>query len=90
MSAAYQPPKFQQFDGKGSPKKHVEYIVEMYNNSRTYGDYVVKKFVRSIKVNALDWYTNLESGSIDNWEKMEQELFNHFYSKRGTVSVVEL
>ena len=29
MSSGYQPPKFQQFDGKGSPKKHVAHFIEM-------------------------------------------------------------
>ena len=28
MPAGYQPPKFQQFEGKGNPKKHVAYFVE--------------------------------------------------------------
>ena len=29
MTVGYQPPKFQQFDGKGSPKKHVAHFIEM-------------------------------------------------------------
>ena len=47
MPAGYQPPKFQQFEGKGNPKQHVVYFVETCNNAGTYGDYLVKKFVRS-------------------------------------------
>ncbi|KAK4391467.1 hypothetical protein Sango_1924500 [Sesamum angolense] len=69
MPMVYQPPKFQQFDGKG---------------------YLVKQFVRSLKGNAFDWYTDLEAGSIDGWEQLEQEFLNPFYSTRRTVSMVEL
>ncbi|KAL0439248.1 UNVERIFIED_CONTAM: hypothetical protein Slati_2407800 [Sesamum latifolium] len=57
---------------------------------RTYGDHLVKQFVRSLKGNAFDWYTDLEAGSIDGWEQLEQEFLNRFYSTRRTVSMVEL
>ncbi|KAL0454266.1 UNVERIFIED_CONTAM: hypothetical protein Slati_0765800 [Sesamum latifolium] len=46
--------------------------------------------VRSLKGNAFDWYTDLEASSIDNWEQLEQEFLNHFYSTRRTVSMIEL
>ena len=44
MPAGYQPPKFQQFEGKGNLKQHVAHFVETYNNAGTYGDYLVKHF----------------------------------------------
>ncbi|KAL0295621.1 UNVERIFIED_CONTAM: hypothetical protein Sangu_3192400 [Sesamum angustifolium] len=78
----YQPPKFQQFDCKGNPKQHVAHFVETCNNAGTYGDYLVKQFVQSLKGNAFDWYTDLETGSIDGWEQLEQEFLNRFYSTR--------
>ncbi|KAL0379306.1 UNVERIFIED_CONTAM: hypothetical protein Sradi_3236100 [Sesamum radiatum] len=87
MPMGYQPPKFQQFDGKGNPKQHVAHFVETCNNAGTYGDHLVKQFVRSLKGNAFDWYTDLEAGSIDGWEQLEQEFLNHFYSTRRTVSI---
>ncbi|KAL0427529.1 UNVERIFIED_CONTAM: hypothetical protein Slati_2927700 [Sesamum latifolium] len=68
MPMGYQPPKFQQFDGKGNPKQHVAHFVETCNNAGTYGDHLIKQFVRSLKGNAFDWYTDLEAGSIDGWE----------------------
>ncbi|KAL0457949.1 UNVERIFIED_CONTAM: hypothetical protein Slati_0422100 [Sesamum latifolium] len=80
MSMGYQPPKFQQFDGKGNPKQHMAHFVETCNIAGTYGDHLVKQFVRSLKGNAFDWYTNLEDGSIDGWVQLEQEFFNRFYS----------
>ncbi|KAL0336717.1 UNVERIFIED_CONTAM: hypothetical protein Sradi_4883600 [Sesamum radiatum] len=46
MPIGYQPPKFQQFDGKGNPKQYVAHFVETYNNAGTYGDHLVKQFVR--------------------------------------------
>ncbi|KAL0416052.1 UNVERIFIED_CONTAM: hypothetical protein Slati_3437100 [Sesamum latifolium] len=90
MPMGYQPPKFQQFDGKGNPKQHVAHFVETCNNTGTYGDHLVKQFVRSLKGNAFDWYTDLEAGSIDGWEQLEQKFLNRFYSTRRTVSMVEL
>ncbi|KAK4389712.1 hypothetical protein Sango_2308200 [Sesamum angolense] len=90
MPMGYQPPKFQQFDGNGNPKQHVAHFVETCNNTGTYGDHLVKQFVRSLKGNAFDWYTDLEASSIDGWEQLEQEFLNRFYSTRRTVSMVEL
>ncbi|KAL0301624.1 UNVERIFIED_CONTAM: hypothetical protein Sradi_6439200 [Sesamum radiatum] len=54
MPMDYQPPKFQQFDDKDNPKQHVVYFVETYNKVGTYGDYLVKQFVRLLKGNAFD------------------------------------
>ena len=64
--------------------------METCNNAGTYGDYLVKQFVRSLKGNAFDWYTELEPNSIDSWEQLEHEFLNRFYSTRRTVSMVEL
>ncbi|KAL0463617.1 UNVERIFIED_CONTAM: hypothetical protein Slati_0249300 [Sesamum latifolium] len=60
----YQPSKFQQFDGKGNPKQHVAHFIETCNNVGIYGDHLVKNFVRSLKGNAFDWYTDLEASSL--------------------------
>ncbi|KAK4409375.1 hypothetical protein Sango_0010500 [Sesamum angolense] len=48
---------------------------------------LIVKFVRSLKGNAFDWYTDLEAGSIDGWEQLEQEFINRFYSTRRTVKM---
>ncbi|OMO93971.1 C2 calcium-dependent membrane targeting [Corchorus capsularis] len=90
MPDNYQPPKFQQFDGKGNPRQHIAHFVETCNNAGTYGDLMVKQFVRSLKGNAFDWYTDLEPGSIDSWEQLEREFLNRFYSTRRVVSMIEL
>ncbi|XP_049397362.1 uncharacterized protein LOC125861536 [Solanum stenotomum] len=84
MPAGYQPPKFQQFEGRGNMKQHVARFVETCNNAGRYGDYLVKQFVRSLKGNAFDWYTDLEPNSIDSWEQLEHEFLNRFYSTRHT------
>ncbi|KAL0284003.1 UNVERIFIED_CONTAM: hypothetical protein Sangu_2854900 [Sesamum angustifolium] len=68
MPIGYQLPKFQQFDGKSNPKQHVVHFIEKCNNAGTYDDHLIKQFVRSLKDNSFDWYTNLEAGSIDRWE----------------------
>ena len=90
MPQNYQPPKFQQFKGKGNPRQLVAHFVETCNNARTYGDLMVKQFVRSLKGNAFDWYTDLVPGSIDSWNQMVREFLNHFYSTRRTISMIEL
>ncbi|KAH0658092.1 hypothetical protein KY289_026840 [Solanum tuberosum] len=48
IHVGYQPPKLQQFDDNGNPKQHVTHFVETFNNAGTYGDYLVKQFVRSL------------------------------------------
>ena len=86
----YQPPKFLQFDGKSNPKQHIAYFVETCENARTQGSLLVKQFVCSLKGNAFDWYIDLEPKSIDNWEQLEIEFLNRFYSTFRTVSMMEL
>ncbi|XP_059650361.1 uncharacterized protein LOC132296149 [Cornus florida] len=90
MPIRYQPPKLQQFDGKGNPKQHVAHFIETCGNDGANGDLLVKQFVRSLKRNAFDWYTDLKAEGIDNWEQMEQEFLNRFYSTRRTIGMLEL
>ncbi|KAM1337739.1 hypothetical protein ACFX2H_041533 [Malus domestica] len=90
MPRGYQPPKFMQFDGKGNPKQHVAHFVETCNNAGTEGDYLAKQFVRSLKGNAFEWYTDLEPEYINSWEQLEREFLNRFYSTRRIVSMLEL
>ncbi|KAL0370671.1 UNVERIFIED_CONTAM: hypothetical protein Sangu_0385200 [Sesamum angustifolium] len=89
MPMSYEPPKFQQFDGKGNPKQHVAHFIKTCNNTGTYGDHLVNKFVQLLKGNAFGCYTNLKVYLIDGWEQLEQEFLNRFYSTRRTVSMVE-
>ena len=90
MPHGYQPPKFNQFDGKGNPKQHIAHFIETCSNAGTEGDRLVKQFVRSLKGIAFDWYTDLEPESINSWEQMEHEFLNRFYSTQRTVSMTEL
>ncbi|KAM1311052.1 hypothetical protein PS1_007558 [Malus domestica] len=90
MPRGYQPPKFMQFDGKGNPKQHVAHFDETCNNAGTEGDYLAKQFVRSLKGNAFEWYTDLEPESINSGEQLEREFLNRFYNTRRTVSMLEL
>ena len=50
----------------------------------------MKQFVRSLKGNAIDWYTDLEPKSINTWEQLQREFLDRFYSTRCTVSMMEL
>jgi len=42
MPKGYQPPKLQQFDGKGNPKRHIAHFIKTCNDAGTYGDHLVK------------------------------------------------
>ncbi|KAM1305606.1 hypothetical protein ACFX2F_023124 [Malus domestica] len=90
MPRGYQSPNFMQFDGKGNPKQHVAHFIETCNNAGMEGDYLIKQFVHSLKGNAFNWYTNLESESVNSWDQLEREFLNCFYSTRRTVSMLEL
>ncbi|KAA0063852.1 ty3-gypsy retrotransposon protein [Cucumis melo var. makuwa] len=54
------------------------------------GDQLVRQFVRSLKGNAFEWYTDLETEVIDSWKQLENEFLNCFNSIRRTVSMMEL
>ncbi|KAM1353362.1 hypothetical protein ACFX2H_032862 [Malus domestica] len=90
MPRGYQPPKFMQFDGKGNLKQHVAHFIETCNNAGTEGDYHIKQFVRSLKGNTFDWYTDLELEFVNSWDQLEREFLNGFYSTRRTISKLEL
>ncbi|KAM1027949.1 hypothetical protein ACFX2A_041646 [Malus domestica] len=90
MPMSYEPPKFLQFNRKRSPKQHVAHFIETCNNARTKGDYLAKQFMCSLKGNAFERYTDLEPESINNWEQLEREFLNRFYSTCHTVSMLEL
>jgi len=60
MPRGYQPPKFQQFDGKDNPKQHMAHFIETCNNAGTNEDLMVKQFVQTLKGIAFNWYTNLD------------------------------
>ncbi|KAM1179924.1 hypothetical protein ACFX13_019383 [Malus domestica] len=90
MPRGYQSPKFIQFDGKGNPKQNIAHFIKTYNNDRIEGDYLVKQFVRSLKGNAFDWYTDLEPESINNWDHLEREFLNSFYNMNHTISILKL
>ncbi|KAA0036102.1 ty3-gypsy retrotransposon protein [Cucumis melo var. makuwa] len=90
MLLGYQPPKFQQFDGKGNPKQYIAHFVETCENAGSRGDQLVKQFVRSLKGNAFEWYTDLAPEIIDSLEQLEIEFLNRFYSTRRVVNMMEL
>lgn len=48
---------------------------------------MVNKFIRSLKGNAFDQYTDLKAGTINTWEQLEQEFLNQFYSTRHVLSM---
>jgi len=90
MPHGYQPPKFQQFDGKRIPEQHIVHFIKTCKNARTYAGFMAKQFARTLKRIAFDWCTDLEHKSINNWKQMEQEFLNRFYSTQRPISMTEL
>ncbi|KAA0057705.1 retrotransposon gag protein [Cucumis melo var. makuwa] len=82
MPLGYQPLRFQQFDGKGNPKQYIVHFIETCENAGSRGDQLVRQFIRSLKGNAVEWYTDLEPEVIYSWEQLENEFLNRFYSTR--------
>lgn len=90
MPSGYQPPKKQQFDGKGNLKQHVAYFVETCCNAGTNGDLLLKRFMQSLKENAFDLYTDLTHEPIDSYDQLEKEFLGRFYSTRRTITMLAL
>ncbi|KAA0035858.1 retrotransposon gag protein [Cucumis melo var. makuwa] len=90
MSLGYQPPKFQQFDGNGNRKQHIAHFLETCKNARSRGDQLVRQFVRSLKGNTFEWYTNLEPKVINSQEQIEKKFLNRFYSTTCVELILKL
>ena len=54
------------FMAKGNHKQHIVHFVETCEKAGTQGGLFIKQFVRSLKENAFNWYTNLEPEPIDS------------------------
>ncbi|KAA0054506.1 retrotransposon gag protein [Cucumis melo var. makuwa] len=53
MLLGYQPPKFQQFDGKGNPKQHIAHFVKTCENAGSRGDQLVRHTKRTVSMMEL-------------------------------------
>ncbi|KAA0066591.1 ty3-gypsy retrotransposon protein [Cucumis melo var. makuwa] len=54
---------------KGDPKQHIAHFVETCENAGSKGDQLGRQFVRSLKENAFEWYTDIELEVIDSWKQ---------------------
>ncbi|KAK4383767.1 hypothetical protein Sango_2745100 [Sesamum angolense] len=76
---------------KDKSAKELQISSDRVDNFKIPPGYQPPKFQQfDSKDNAFDWYTDLEVGSIDRWEQLEQEFLNRFYSTQQTVGMVEL
>ncbi|TYK04314.1 ty3-gypsy retrotransposon protein [Cucumis melo var. makuwa] len=90
MPVEYQSLKFQQFEGNGNLKQHISHFVETCENAGSRGNQLIRKFVQSLKRNAFELYTDLEPKVTSSWKQLEKEFFNHFYSTKHIVNMLEL
>ena len=71
--------RFLQFYGNGNPKQHIAHFVETCKNAGTQGNLLVKQFIRSLKGNAFDWYTDIEHKLINSWELLGSKDLGFMY-----------
>ncbi|KAL0302097.1 UNVERIFIED_CONTAM: hypothetical protein Sangu_2501300 [Sesamum angustifolium] len=68
MPMGYQPPKFQQFDGKGNPKQHVAHFVETCNNA---GNLCTRRTVSMVELtNSRQWKEDPVIDYINRWRNL--------------------
>ncbi|GKV21559.1 hypothetical protein SLEP1_g31529 [Rubroshorea leprosula] len=76
------PPKFQKFNGKGNPRQHVAHFVETCNNAGTYGDLMVKQFVRSLEDTAFECTKRIVSlPELANTKQKKDESMTDFIER---------
>ncbi|KAA0032650.1 retrotransposon gag protein [Cucumis melo var. makuwa] len=88
MPNGYQPPKFQQFDGKGNLKQHVAHFIETCETSGTRGDLLVKQLVRTLKGNAFDCTRRIVSMmELTNTRQQKGELVIDYINRWRALSL---
>ena len=74
---------------KGKFKTTYSTFCREFIKDGTYGDLHVKNCVHSLKENVFDKY-DMETESIDCWEKLENQCLNPVYSNPRTTIIMEL
>ncbi|KAI3465910.1 hypothetical protein Pfo_022573 [Paulownia fortunei] len=84
MTVGYQPPKFQQFDGKGNQKQHVTHFIETCNDAGTYGDYLfLNRFYSTRRTVSMIELTNSRQ-----WKK--EPVINYINHRLSEASAIEI
>ncbi|MQM22128.1 hypothetical protein Taro_055176 [Colocasia esculenta] len=84
------PPKFDKFNGRGSPKEHIAYYINVMGDLASDESYLLKFFGSSLTGLAFEWYSSLSTGSISDWADMQKKFRERFYIAEREVTVAEL
>ncbi|MQM08653.1 hypothetical protein Taro_041503, partial [Colocasia esculenta] len=84
------PPKFDKFNGQGSPKEHIAYYINVMGDLATDESYLLKFFGSSLTGLAFEWYSGLPAGSILDWTDMQKKFRERFYIAEREVTATEL
>ncbi|MQL76703.1 hypothetical protein Taro_009081 [Colocasia esculenta] len=84
------PPKFDKFNGQGSPKEHIAYYINVMADLASDESYLLKFFGSSLTGLAFEWYSSLSAGSISDWADMQKKFRERFYTTEREVTVAEL
>ncbi|MQL84504.1 hypothetical protein Taro_017013 [Colocasia esculenta] len=83
-------PKFDKFNGRGSPKEHIAYYINVMGDLAADESYLLKFFGSSLTGLAFEWYSSLPAGSISDWTDMQKKFRERFYIAEREVTVAEL
>ncbi|MQL77236.1 hypothetical protein Taro_009647, partial [Colocasia esculenta] len=89
-SGITKPPKFDKFNGRGSPKEHIAYYINVMGDLASDESYLLKFFSSSLTGLAFEWYSSLSAGSISDWADMQKKFRERFYIAEREVTVAEL
>ncbi|MQM17659.1 hypothetical protein Taro_050634 [Colocasia esculenta] len=84
------PSKFDKFNGRGSPKEHIAYYINVMGDLAADESYLLKFFGSSLTSLAFEWYSSLPAGSISDWTDMQKKFRERFYIAEREVTVAEL
>ncbi|MQM15785.1 hypothetical protein Taro_048736 [Colocasia esculenta] len=73
------PPKFDKFNGRGSPKEHIAYYINVMGDLTADESYLLKFFGSSLTGLAFEWYSSQQAGSISDWTDMQKMFREIFY-----------
>ena len=74
----FQVPKFKRYDGTGCPVDHLRAFCGELNAVAGNDGALIRLFQKSLKDDALDWYTSLDYHRIRTWEQLSQAFVNRF------------
>ncbi|XP_058111259.1 uncharacterized protein LOC131254284 [Magnolia sinica] len=74
----FEVPKFKRYDGTRYPMDHLRGFCGELNTMAGNDGAFIRVFQKSLKGDALDWYTSLDYYQIKTWEQLSQAFIDRF------------